>query len=468
MQCHSCGADVRDGQRFCMECGASLRGVADITGEVPVITAATPPPADTVDRTREMMAMAPPSPTAPPAPAPPPPPPPPSATATPAPADPATTPMVATPAPTASAAETASTTTPLPVTPPADPTPTPILTPAAARTDDTSRRQVVEATAATAVLTDDRPTGVQPTAVAASPEPVGAPTVEPRRRFRLRLSLILALMALAATVVAVATTMIEIVPPPDGPVPQYVVNDFGTNNTVAGLLAAGAMVLGALAWCFGYRWGAGLAGGAGAAVAGWAALLLGIAEWRIASAEAAVTPATITRDVGYWALVAAGGLGILVLLGSLIRSGRDGRAGLDPWIAALGAVSFLIAAGGPLIPQGTADWSGNINSDSLGVDLPTLFFVGRGVQLGLLALCGVIGFLSVRRYGLGLAVGAAIATGWLLATAATDQTTSPIGPGYENPGSLDLQPHAVTVVGFALVGFFSLVAIVMALLDADR
>ena len=52
--------------------------------------------------------------------------------------------------------------------------------------------------------------------------------------FRLRTSLILALIALAATVVAVATTMIEIVPPPDGPVPQYVVNDFGTNTPSPG------------------------------------------------------------------------------------------------------------------------------------------------------------------------------------------------------------------------------------------
>ena len=143
-------------------------------------------------------------------------------------------------------------------------------------------------------------------------------------------------------------------------------------------------------------------------------------------------------------------------------------AGLDPWIAALGAVSFLIAAGGPLIPEGTADWTGNYSSDTLGVDLPTLFFVGRGVQLGLLALCGVVGFLLVRRYGLGLAVGSAVAAGWMLGTAATEQTDSPIGPAYENPGSVDLQPHAVTVVGFVLVGFFALVAVVMALLDADR
>ena len=90
------------------------------------------------------------------------------------------------------------------------------------------------------------------------------------------------------------------------------------------------------------------------------------------------------------------------------------------------------------------------------------------MQLGLLALCGVIGFLLVRRFGLGLAVGSAVAAGWMLATAATEQTLSPIGPAYENPGSLDLQPHAVTIVGFALVGFFALVAVVMALLDAGR
>ncbi len=59
----------------------------------------------------------------------------------------------------------------------------------------------------------------------------------------------------------------------------------------------------------------------------------------------------------------------------------------------------------------------------------------------------------------------------MLVTAATDQTVSPIGPGYANPANpeaFDLQPHAVTIVGFAMVGFFGLVATVMALLDADR
>lgn len=422
MQCHACGADVRDGQKFCMECGASLRGVADITGEVPTVTAAQPPVDD--DATRPLTTV-------------PPPPPPPAATP---PGDDTARLPILTGAVVAGAAA------------PREPT-------------ITNELRVVEATTAPVTVAGAVPTGYQP---AWTDDVTTVPAPRERRGFRLRPLLILAIVAAGATIVGVLSTVIEIDPPRTGTTPQYVVNDFGTNNSVAALIAAGTMVAGSLAWCFGYRWGAGLAGGAGAAMAGWVALLIGLAEWPIATAEAGPTPASITRDVGYWALLAAGALGVLVLLGSLARSGRDRRSGLDPWIAALGAVSFLIAAGGPLIPEGTADWSGNYSSDTLGVDLPTLFFVGRGVQLGLLALCGVVGFLLVRRYGLGLAVGSAVAAGWMLATAATDQTASPIGPAYENPGSLDLQPHAVTIVGFALVGFFALVAVVMALLDAER
>ena len=420
MQCHSCGTDVRDGQKFCMECGASLRGVADITGEVPIVTAT--PVED--EPTRPIAAV--------------PPPPPPG----PAPSDDATSRL-------------------------------PILTGAVVATSAPPREQtvtnelrVVEATTAPVAITGPLPAAYQPPPMQ---DAARVPATRERRRFRLRVLLVLALFAAGATIVGVLSTVVEIDPAPDNLTPRYVVNDFGTNNSVAGLIAAGTMLAGALVWCFGYRWGAGLAGGAGAATAGWVALLIGLAEWQIATGEAGAPPASISRDIGYWSLLAAGALGVLVLLGSLARSGRDRRSGLDPWIAALGAVSFVIAAGGPLIPEGTADWSGNFNSDTLAVDLPTLFFVGRGVQLGLLALCGVVGFLLVRRYGLGLAIGSAAAAGWMLATAATEQTASPIGPGYANPGAgIDLQPHAVTIVGFALAGFFALVAVVMALLDVDR
>ena len=105
-------------------------------------------------------------------------------------------------------------------------------------------------------------------------------------------------------------------------------NDFGTNLTVAGVLTALTMVLGAIAWCVGYRWGAGLAGGAGAGLAGWVAIALGQAEVVVSTGRRHAPRATraVTREVGYWALVAAGGLGLVVLIVSLAAHGRR-RAG---------------------------------------------------------------------------------------------------------------------------------------------
>lgn len=292
------------------------------------------------------------------------------------------------------------------------------------------------------------------------------------REFRFRVLFALAVLAAAATVVGVLSLLIEISPEGAAAAPfdngTWMVNDFGTNNTVAALIAAGAVLVGAFLWCFGFRWGAGLAGGGGLALAGWVALIIGLAEWPIHQAELAAdtVPATITREFGYWSLVGAAGLGLLVFCFSLAGSGRDRQGGLDPWIAALGAAAFLVAAGGPLIPQGSADISGNYSSDTLGVDLPTMFFAGRLVQVGLLALAGIVGFLLVRRYGLGLAIGGGTAAGFMVATAATDSTDAPIGPAFANPGAIDLAPHGVTIVALALAGFFALVAVVMALLDS--
>ena len=227
------------------------------------------------------------------------------------------------------------------------------------------------------------------------------------------------------------TQVVEIDPALDAGAPGYMINDFGTNNTVAALLAAGLMVVGGLVWCAGHHWGAGLAGGAGASLAGWVALVLGVAEWQLADGDAAGS--AVGRSPGFWILSGAGALGVLVLLASIARAGRLRRAGLDPWVAALAAMSFIIAAGGPLIPPDRADWSVNWSSESLPVELPTAFFAGRAVQLGLLAVCGVVGCLLVRRWGLGLAVGGALSSGWLLVTAATDRTDKPDRAGVRQP-----------------------------------
>jgi hypothetical protein len=253
---------------------------------------------------------------------------------------------------------------------------------------------------------------------------------------------------------------------PDSPVNgAWKLNDFGTNLTVAGALTALTMVLGAIAWCAGFRWGAGLAGGAGAGLAGWVVLALGQAELVVSQAQqASLGGSAVTRDVGYWALVAAGGLGLVGLFVSLLRTGDDGRAGLDPWVAALGAMATIAAVIGPLIPIDDADIDLNWSS-APGTDVPTAWFAARFVQLGLLLLCGVFGFLLVRRYGLGLAIGGTICAGWLVLTTATEQTDQPIGLAVGNPDYTDLEPHIVTIVGVGLMLFFGLVATAMALID---
>jgi len=428
MRCHECGADVRDDQRFCHECGASLKGVTDVTGPMPSVSAPDetdppaapaaapfPPPTRRTPLSEETVVMS-------------------------------THGDRATPR----AATTEMSTSRLPVQPaPSSRT----------RTIDTTG-ELPQRYAPGVVGTRERTSEVDP-----------YPYLDQdRRRFRLRPLLVLAVLVAAGAVTGVVTNVITIVTDagasPGFEVGDWKINDFGTNNTIAALLAASAAVVGALAWCFGARWGAGLAGGAGAALAGWSTLLIGLAEWPIVEAQRSGAALTITRDVGYWAVAGAGAAGVVLLLLSLAAAGRDGHSGLDPWIAALGAVSFVLVCGGPLIPQGDVGIEANYQSTTF--DLPAMFFVGRAVQLGLLLVCGVVGFLSVRRFGLGLAIGGALAAGWMLVTAATDQTDAPIGPAYANPGATDLEPHAVTIVGMAMVGFFALVAVVMAVLDSDR
>ena len=214
------------------------------------------------------------------------------------------------------------------------------------------------------------------------------------------------------------------------------VNDFGTNNTVAALLAAATMLVGALVWCAGHRWGAGLAGGAGAALAGWVALLIGLAEWRHRHGEAAGPAADITR-VGYWTLC-----GRRARRHRAPRLARPGRAGPPRRARPVdrrprrGVVRHR--------RRRTADPAGHgrlVGQLELGLARcrPADAVLRRPRRAARSArVCGVVGFLLVRRWGLGLAVGGALAAGWLLVTAATDRTASPIGPAYANPGSHDL------------------------------
>ena len=98
------------------------------------------------------------------------------------------------------------------------------------------------------------------------------------RTFRVKPLLVISVLAAAAAVVAMVAHVLELTLP-DSPVNgAWKLNDFGTNLTVAGALTAVTMVLGAIAWCAGFRWGAARRW-AGAALAGWVALPSGRPSW---------------------------------------------------------------------------------------------------------------------------------------------------------------------------------------------
>ena len=303
---------------------------------------------------------------------------------------------------------------------------------------------------------------------------------------------VLVFIAIGAAGLAAATTITDLVSVETTsgtaafPVGTWKLNDLGTNNTVAALIAATLLLVCGILACWRSRLAAGLAGGAGLALAGWAALIVGLAEVPLAGASTAITndptgtlAGELTRDIGYWVVIAAGGAGILAFLASLVLLRRaPAERGLNPWVAALGAAATLVAVAGPLLPERSAQLEDNWTSP-VGTDLPTLFFAGRAGQLGALALCGVVGFLVVRRYGLGMAIGGFSIVAWLTVTSLLELSSAPIGPAAANPGAdnfpiavpaegNDLLPHAATVGGVTIALVCALIALIQVAVSASR
>jgi hypothetical protein len=294
------------------------------------------------------------------------------------------------------------------------------------------------------------------------------------REFRLRASFVFAVLGLLTTLLASVADIVEVRTsrPVDGiEVGLRTMEEFGTNLTVAGIVGASMMLFGSLLSCFGLRWGAGLAGGSGLALAGWAALTLGLVEVPIHTAElvtrtsgADVNGFTlfITRDLGWFLIVAVAAVGVLVFLASLRMVGSGGRPGLNPWIAALGALAMVIVAAGPLIPLGGSAFDVNLGTGPL----PREFFASRLIQLGLIALTGVLGFLSVRTYGIGFAMGGIGVSVWLWVATLGELGDQPIGIAVGNIGTNSTVPHAVTTVGIA--ASLAMIAVAATLAVAGR
>ena len=319
----------------------------------------------------------------------------------------------------------------------------------------------------------------QPAATATMPAvpAVPAEAAPPESRFGFNLILvislvtgILSLIALFANVVSITSDARLVATddtPPDFRTGNWIVDDLADNLSIAGLIAVAAMIAGGVASGFRWRWGSGLAGGAGLAMAGVAAIAVGMAQFPIDLAHAfARVPSeepfvlTITRDLGYWLLVAAGALGVVLFFASVNDALGDRRPGLNPWLAALGALSIVVAAAGPLIPENRALFSDNwYLVEDLG-EPSALLLVGRLIQLSLFLIGGVIGFLSVRRWGLGVAIGVSLPPIWLVVSTLFDVTDDPVGLGFRNPGATTTDVHGVTIIGASAVLAMLILAVV--------
>ena len=277
-----------------------------------------------------------------------------------------------------------------------------------------------------------------------------------REPFRIRVIFLLALFGAAAMLMTIVADVIDIrtTRPAAGiTTGARTLDDLGSDLGLAGFIGTAIMVIGGLLACFGLRWGAGLAGGAGLALAGWAGLTIGLAELPIAIAESITRTSSIqftlrvTRDLGWWLIVGVGVIGTVVFFASLRSIGSGGRAALNPLIAAITAVAMVVLAFGPLVPVNDAAFADNFRSVDPTRDLPAAFFAGRLGQVGLIALAGVAGMLIVRSYGIGLAVGGVSVGLWLWIASIGEIGPNPVGIAERNPGADDTVPHAVTTVG---------------------
>ena len=311
----------------------------------------------------------------------------------------------------------------------------------------------------------DVPTGVV-SATAQMPVAMPAATAIPDHRYRLSAITLLGVAGGVVLLVAMFATVVEITSnsrltigdeaPPAFRLGTWIADELGSNLSVAGLIAALLMVVGGVGASFGWRWGSGMAGGGGLAAAGLAALVIGLAQYPIDAAhEFALIPTdqqftlTITKALGYWLMVAAGAIGIVVFFASTNDAFSDRRGGLNPWIAALGALAVVVAAAGPLLPENLAVFSDNWYVGTRLGDPPAMLVAMRLVQLGLMTLGGVVGFLSVRRWGLGVAAGATLSSVWLGVSTLFEIGAAPVGPGFRNPGATDAVLHGVTIIGLS-------------------
>ena len=263
----------------------------------------------------------------------------------------------------------------------------------------------------------------------------------------------------------------------DAPIPSflgdYKLNDFrGTNLQVAFLVAGIVLLAGAFLTASGKRFGRGLIGGAGLALAPAVACVYGFYSDVRDNADVAATTVSnnggggsffsASPGAGFYILLAGALLGFFGFFVSLGRSNPERSHGLNSALCGIGAVASLIAGIGQLIPQNGAKIGDNF-SDQLGNNV---FIYGRLAMAILVACCGVIGFMRRSRWGIGLALGGLTLYAWQWLSSLAEFGDFPAPPAFVNPGAEGVKPHMLTTIGVLAMLLVAALALVTARRDS--
>jgi hypothetical protein len=303
------------------------------------------------------------------------------------------------------------------------------------------------------------PTPMQPTTTAQHPAILSS-----REPFRITPLLVVATLAAIVGIAAAVLDFVSFQVTGDVVTSQTLkMNDMSSNFLVAAIIGAVLLVAGAVAGATGRRLGAGLAGGAGLALAGLLAHAVGQATHLLDALQVQYLNQggnfvlTTTQEIGFILAIVAAALGAITFMVSLRDARADGRAPIPVAIGFLGALGGAAVAFGSLIPTHGAKFGDNFAVDSI----PPATLYLRLACLALIVVACAVGFLTNRRWGVGVALGGISIAVWQWVTSQSKTGDLPFGIARGNPPLDDglLKPHVVTTIGVVVV----LVAVIASL-----
>jgi len=293
----------------------------------------------------------------------------------------------------------------------------------------------------------------RPSSPDAWPTPASVPWLNDEVPNRIHVAVfggIAAVLGIIASIVTVGSYKL-----PDGVTTHFRLHDLASNAQLAMIVAVAVLAAGAVLGVLGWRLGIGLAGGAASAIVGLVAVdVAQVAnQMHIAKRAASeVAVVTVTWEVGFFVLIGAGALALIAFFTSLAAGADDGRRRLNPVICGIGAL-------GPIaIPNHGRTWSDNWSTATF----PATFVWLRIAALALVAIVGVIGFATRRRWGAGLAVGglAVVIVQWF-ATMRTPVDPRRASVGIYGLSGTDGTPHVLVVIGLAVAVAAAIAAVVV-------